>query len=96
MDIIPTFKLIGGLILFGMSFYFLKQMLSGLTSELSNMGLLSNSPYLTAMLWMFSMLPGVALLASGYRHLQDMQKGGVRRRGSCWKQYYWGSQDSCA
>jgi len=79
MDIIPTFKLVTGIILFGMSFYFLKLLADGLTSELSNAGLLSSSPYLSALLWMFSILPGIVLLASGYRHLQVMQKGGIRR-----------------
>ena len=69
MDVIPTFKFVIGIMLFGLSFYFLNL---GVNEVYSQMGL--SNQYMSAILWLWSALPGVALMGSSLRHIMVMQK----------------------
>ena len=69
MDIIPIIRLIGGLLLFGVSFLFLGDALNLLLNDVY-----PPSAYFAAALWIWSILPGVALIGSAMRHFMIMQK----------------------
>lgn len=69
MDIIPIIRLLFGLVLFGVSFLFLGDALNLLLNSVY-----PTSAYFGAALWLWSILPGVALVGSSLRHFMIMQK----------------------
>ena len=71
IDIIPFFRYIGAIILFGLCFYFLGLLVTALTDEITFSG-----GYADAMLYMWAALPAVVLFFSGIRLVMVQQKRG--------------------
>ena len=70
MDIIPYVRFIAGIILFGLSFFFLDMMLNTLMETVVT----PTHVMFSAMLWLFSILPGIVLFSSGIRLIMVNQK----------------------
>ena len=70
MDIIPYFRFGAGLILFGLSFFFLMLSLNTLMETVTT----PTNAMFFAMLWLFTMFPGIVLLSSGIRLIMVNQK----------------------
>ena len=70
MDIIPYVRFVAGIILFGLSFFFLDMMLT----EVMNTVPVPTNPMFFAMLWIFTAFPGIVLFSSGIRLIMVNQK----------------------
>ena len=70
MDIIPVFKAIGSLLLFGIIYYFLNLLVTPLVSGTG----VTNSIYLQAGLFIFSAAPVIVLLGVSMRGIKETQK----------------------
>lgn len=73
MDVIPTIKLVGGLIAFGVTYYVLNVMVYVLVDMLNLTG-----DWWAAWIWLWVLLPLVVIFGQYMRYLQSMQK---RTRG---------------
>jgi len=69
MDLIPFARMIGGILCFGLSFYFLALMVTGLTDALT-----FNGVYAEVLISLWLLLPAVVLLFSGIRLVMVQQK----------------------
>ena len=69
MDIIPYMRYIGIIFSFGFMFYFLALCVTQLTTDLP-----ISSVFFTALLSLWSALPGVVLLRQGIKLIRDNQK----------------------
>lgn len=70
MDIIPLFKAIGALLLFGMTYYFLNLLVNPLVDGTG----VTNSIYLQAGLFIFSAAPIIVLFGVSLRGIKESQK----------------------
>jgi len=71
MDIIPFFRYLGAIIIFGLCFYFLALLITALTDIIPFEG-----DYANAILTLWVALPAVVLLFSGIRLIMVQQKRG--------------------
>ena len=71
MDIIPFFRYVGALICFGMCFYILGTMLTGMTDLIPFDGI-----YPSALMTLWMVLPAVVLFFGGIKLVMVQQKRG--------------------
>ena len=71
MDVVPTTRLIFGLIAFGFIFFFLNL---GVGMLIDVFDLNSGGPYMVAAIWLFTNLPAVAVFGSALHYLMTQQK----------------------
>ena len=76
LDIIPFFRYLGAIICFGLCFYFLGIMVTGLLDMIPMTTTYVSSAYPNALMSMWAALPAVVLFFGGIRLVMVQQKRG--------------------